>query len=72
MADTVEVTSLAEHLPDEDALAAALADFDIVVMLRERVAFPGSLFTRLPRLKPLIASGMRNPSSTTPPPRRTA
>ncbi|MGY3684513.1 D-2-hydroxyacid dehydrogenase family protein [Streptomyces sp. TE33382] len=44
--------------PDE--LAAALADFDIVVTLRERVAFPAELFARLPRLRLLVASGMRN------------
>ncbi|WDM15447.1 D-2-hydroxyacid dehydrogenase family protein [Streptomyces lavenduligriseus] len=56
----VEVVALREHLHDEDALAAALADYDIVVTLRERVLFPGSLIPRLPRLKLLIASGMRN------------
>ncbi|MEU7048141.1 D-2-hydroxyacid dehydrogenase family protein [Streptomyces eurythermus] len=56
----VEVVALREHLHDEDALAAALADYDIVVTLRERVPFPGSLISRLPRLKLLIASGMRN------------
>ncbi|GHJ03113.1 MULTISPECIES: D-2-hydroxyacid dehydrogenase family protein [Streptomyces] len=56
----VDVVSFDAHLPDEDALAAALADFDIVVTLRERVAFPGSLLTRLPRLRLIVASGMRN------------
>ncbi|MGW8700006.1 D-2-hydroxyacid dehydrogenase family protein [Streptomyces eurythermus] len=56
----VEVVALREHLHDEDALAAALADYDIVVTLRERVPFPGSLISRLPRLKLLIASRMRN------------
>lgn len=60
VADAVEVVSFAEHFATEDALADALADFDIVVTLRERVAFPGSLIGRLPRLKLLIASGMRN------------
>ncbi|MFF4210897.1 D-2-hydroxyacid dehydrogenase family protein [Streptomyces sp. NPDC001796] len=58
--DRVEVVSFAEHFGDEDALAAALAGFDIVVTLRERVPFPGSLFSRLPRLRLLVASGMRN------------
>ncbi|MGW1722978.1 D-2-hydroxyacid dehydrogenase family protein [Streptomyces sp. NPDC002306] len=59
LADDVEVVPFRTHL-GEDALAAALADFDIVVTLRERVPFPGSLLARLPRLKLLIASGMRN------------
>ena len=58
--DTVEVVSLREHLDDEAELAAALATADIVVTLRERVPFPASLLARLPRLKLLIASGMRN------------
>ncbi|MFI8833304.1 D-2-hydroxyacid dehydrogenase family protein [Streptomyces afghaniensis] len=60
VADEVEVVSFDTHLDDEDALAAALADFDIVVTLRERVPFPGSLIARLPRLKLIVASGMRN------------
>ncbi|GGS45920.1 D-2-hydroxyacid dehydrogenase family protein [Streptomyces cinerochromogenes] len=58
--ERVEVVALREHLDGEEALAAALADYDIVVTLRERVPFPGSLIARLPRLKLLIASGMRN------------
>ncbi|MFG3254510.1 D-2-hydroxyacid dehydrogenase family protein [Streptomyces sp. NPDC048172] len=56
----VEVTSFREHLATEDELARALADFEFVVTLRERVPFPASLLDRLPRLKLLIASGMRN------------
>ncbi|MER8116431.1 D-2-hydroxyacid dehydrogenase family protein [Streptomyces sp. NPDC094031] len=60
LGDAVEVVSLREHLADEDALAAALAGYDIVVTLRERVAFPGSLLARLPRLRLIVATGMRN------------
>ncbi|MFD0007584.1 D-2-hydroxyacid dehydrogenase family protein [Streptomyces sp. NPDC127178] len=60
LADDVEVVQFTTHFPGEDALAEALADFDVVVTLRERVPFPGSLLARLPRLKLLIASGMRN------------
>lgn len=56
----VEVVSFTEHLATEDEAAAALADFDIVVTLRERVPFPADLFARLPRLRLLVASGMRN------------
>ncbi|MEU1787706.1 D-2-hydroxyacid dehydrogenase family protein [Streptomyces sparsogenes] len=58
--DRVEVVSFSEHFGTEDELAAALADMDLVVTLRERVAFPASLFARLPKLKLLVASGMRN------------
>ncbi len=60
IAEDVEVVSFGVHFDGEDALAAALAEFDIVVTLRERVPFPASLFERLPRLRLLIASGMRN------------
>ncbi|GGV78149.1 2-hydroxyacid dehydrogenase [Streptomyces griseoloalbus] len=58
--DRVEVTGFTGHFATEDELAAALADFDIAVTLRERVPFRASLLDRLPRLKLLIASGMRN------------
>lgn len=58
--DRVDVTTFTEHFATEDELAAALADFDIAVTLRERVPFPASLLDRLPRLKLIVASGMRN------------
>ncbi|MFJ4814329.1 D-2-hydroxyacid dehydrogenase family protein [Streptomyces sp. NPDC088801] len=60
VADDVEVVSFDRHIEGEDDLAAALAGFDLVVTLRERVPFPGSLIARLPRLKLIVASGMRN------------
>ncbi|MFJ2742289.1 D-2-hydroxyacid dehydrogenase family protein [Streptomyces sp. NPDC087440] len=56
----VDLVPLPTPLSTEDELAAALADFDIVVTLRERVPFPASLLARLPRLRLLVASGMRN------------
>ncbi|WP_405628188.1 D-2-hydroxyacid dehydrogenase family protein [Streptomyces sp. NBC_00016] len=58
--EELEAVSFTEHFVDENELAAALADFDCVVTLRERVPFPASLLDRLPRLRLLIASGMRN------------
>ncbi|MEV7994271.1 D-2-hydroxyacid dehydrogenase family protein [Streptomyces sp. NPDC086077] len=60
LGDRVEVVTFPDHVPTEDQLATALADFDFVVTLRERVPFPASLLDRLPRLKLLVASGMRN------------
>ncbi|MFG2714719.1 D-2-hydroxyacid dehydrogenase family protein [Streptomyces goshikiensis] len=60
VADRVEVVTFSDHLTGEDELAARLAGFDIVVTLRERVPFPAGLLDRLPRLRLLIASGMRN------------
>ena len=57
-----EVVEFQDHLADEKALAARLADFDIIMALRERTPFPRSLLERLPKLKLLITAGMRNAS----------
>jgi len=48
------------HLGDEDQTALALADFDIVIVMRERTRFPTSLLTKLPKLRLLVTTGLRN------------
>lgn len=48
-----EVTFFADAFPTEDKAAAALAEFDILLAMRERTHFTGSLLRRLPRLKML-------------------
>ena len=58
--DGVEPRSVREHLRDEDAVVAAVADADIVVLMRERTPFPARLLARLPRLRLLVTTGMRN------------
>ncbi|MFD7417369.1 D-2-hydroxyacid dehydrogenase family protein [Kitasatospora purpeofusca] len=60
VADRVEVVPFREHPASVAELVATVADFDIVVTLRERIAFPAEVFERLPRLRLLVASGMRN------------
>jgi phosphoglycerate dehydrogenase-like enzyme len=62
LADSVAVTSLREHIADQDRLVEAIGDCEIVVAMRERTAFTADLFARLPRLRLLITSGMRNAS----------
>ncbi|HEX5405263.1 MAG TPA: D-2-hydroxyacid dehydrogenase family protein [Pseudonocardiaceae bacterium] len=57
-----EVRVLTEHLPTPDAVVAALADADVVVAMRERTAFPAAVLDRLPRLRLLVTTGMRNAS----------
>ena len=52
------------------ALVRRLADFDVVMALRERTPFPRALFERLPNLKLLITAGMRNASIDMRRPRR--
>ena len=51
-----------ERLPDVDACARALADFEVIGIMRERTPFPRTLFERLPKLKLLITTGKRNAS----------
>src|SRR4051795_9916414 len=60
--DRVAVRTLTEAVPDEAQLADILRDDDIVVLMRERTAFPASLFARLPRLRLLVTTGFRNAS----------
>ncbi len=56
----VAAESEAGYLDGEDATARRLADADIVVAMRERTPFPRTLIQRLPKLKLLVTSGMRN------------
>jgi phosphoglycerate dehydrogenase-like enzyme len=58
----VELVRFDRHLGGEGEVAAALADFDIVVAMRERTPFPASLFAKLPRLRLLVTTGMVNAS----------
>ena len=60
LGDQVELTVFPDHLTGEDALAQRLAAFDVVVLMRERTPFPAGLLARLPRLKLLVTTGMRN------------
>jgi phosphoglycerate dehydrogenase-like enzyme len=56
----VEIVVERHPFADEDAAARALAGSDIVCAMRERTPFPKSLVDRLPQLKLLITTGMRN------------
>lgn len=47
---------------DADAAVRAMADSEIVCAMRERTPFPKALLDRLPKLKLLITTGMRNAS----------
>ena len=57
-----DVVAFRDHLADESAVAGRLADFDIVMALRERTPFSRTLLERLPKLRLLITAGMRNAS----------
>jgi phosphoglycerate dehydrogenase-like enzyme len=47
---------------DEEDVVRSLADSEIVCAMRERTAFPKHVIDRLPKLKLLITTGMRNAS----------
>lgn len=55
----LDVTVLREHLDDP---AEALQEAECVVIMRERTPFTAELLARLPKLRLLITSGMRNAS----------
>ena len=55
-----EVTVFNDHLDDMDRLEERLKGFEIVAAMRERTPFARSLLERLPDLRLLITTGMRN------------
>ena len=58
----VEVKVFDHHLGSADNVVKALQGFDIVVAMRERTGFPRAVIEKLPALKLLITTGMRNAS----------
>ena len=60
-----EVVFFGKAFDNEDDAARQLADFDIVLSMRERTPLPGSLINRLPKLRMLGMTGARNASLDT-------
>ncbi|WP_419960035.1 D-2-hydroxyacid dehydrogenase family protein [Psychrobacillus sp. BM2] len=58
----VEIVSFSQHFNDENELVESIRDAEIVIVMRERTPFGVTLFEKLPKLKLLITSGMRNAS----------
>ena len=57
-----EVVFFKDHLADNGAVARRLQDFEIIVAMRERTPFPRALIEKLPNLRLLVTTGMRNAS----------
>ena len=55
----IPVTFITEHL-EGDGLVRAIADADILVLMRERTGFPRTLLERLARLRLIVTAGARN------------
>jgi phosphoglycerate dehydrogenase-like enzyme len=62
LAGKVELKAFTRHIDDRDELVAAIEDCAIVIAMRERTPFDRALLERLPNLKLLITTGMRNAS----------
>ena len=60
--DDVSVDMFQDHLTEESDLVARLAPYEVVVAMRERSPFQRSLLERLPNLRLLVTTGMRNAS----------
>ncbi len=54
-----EVVVFGKHFADEDAAATALADFDILLPMRERTELSAGLIARLPKLRMIALTGGR-------------
>ena len=59
---TVKTTALTQHFDNDDELVRHIEHADILVVMRERTPLTAELIGRLPNLKLVVTSGMRNAS----------
>jgi len=57
-----EITVFNDHLADPDAVVARLQSFDIVCVMRERTPMTRAIIERLPRLRLIASTALRNAS----------
>jgi phosphoglycerate dehydrogenase-like enzyme len=62
VAGDLDIAVFNEHLGGPDNVVKALQGCEIVVAMRERTGFPRAVIEKLPDLKLLISTGMRNAS----------
>jgi phosphoglycerate dehydrogenase-like enzyme len=60
LAARADLVFFADAFASEDEAAVALADFDILLTMRERTAFPETLLRRLPKLRMISVTGASN------------
>ena len=58
----VTVTCFTDHEPEPTALAERLKGYEVVCIMRERTPFTREVFEKLPDMKLLVTTGMRNAS----------
>lgn len=56
----LDVSSVGVHVDDADELVETLAGVEVVVAMRERTPLPRTLLERLPDVRLVVTSGMRN------------
>jgi phosphoglycerate dehydrogenase-like enzyme len=62
VAGDLDIKVFNQHIAGQDAVIKALQGFEIICAMRERTAFPRDVIEKLPDLKLLITTGMRNAS----------
>jgi phosphoglycerate dehydrogenase-like enzyme len=60
LGDDVEVTVFHDHISNDGVLRDLLADFEVIVAMRERTPFTAKRLADLPNLKLLVTTGMGN------------
>ncbi|CCG04315.1 D-2-hydroxyacid dehydrogenase family protein [Blastococcus saxobsidens] len=60
--EAAEVVEFHDSVADPEAVVARLQSFDVVVAMRERTRFSREVLERLPDLRLLVTTGMRNKS----------
>jgi len=66
IADGLDVKVFNQHIAGQDAVIKTLQGFEIICAMRERTAFPRDVIEKLPDLRLLITTGMRNASIDVP------
>lgn len=59
----ITAVAFRDHVHEADHLVERLQGFDAVMRIRERTEFPRAVLERLPQLKLILATGMRNARS---------
>jgi phosphoglycerate dehydrogenase-like enzyme len=60
LASQHQIEVFATPFTSSEAVVTALAPFEIICLMRERTEFPASVIAKLPNLKLLVTSGLRN------------
>src|SRR6516165_9698858 len=58
----IDIKVFNDHLGTQEKVVSALQGFEIICAMRERTAFPRAVLEKLPDLKLLITTGLRNAS----------